>query len=44
VKIELKDEMAQLNIDTGKVKDEPDELTNQMQRLAVEVDIKAPRV
>jgi hypothetical protein len=40
VEIELEDEMMQLNIDTGKVKDEPDELTNQMQRLAIKVDIK----
>jgi uncharacterized protein YifE (UPF0438 family) len=31
-------------MDTGKVKDEPDELTNQMQWLAIEVDIKAPWV
>jgi hypothetical protein len=42
VKIEeLEDDMAQLQINAGQVKEEPHELTNQMQRLAREVDVKA---
>jgi hypothetical protein len=38
---ELEDDMAQLQINAGQVKEEPHELTNQMQRLAIEVDVKA---
>jgi hypothetical protein len=34
--------LVQLSIDTSKVKEEPNELTNQMQRPTIEVDIKAP--
>jgi uncharacterized coiled-coil protein SlyX len=41
---ELEDDLAQLQIDADKVKEEPHELTNQMQRLAIEVAIKAPWV
>jgi hypothetical protein len=37
---ELEDDMARLQIDTSKVKETPQELINQMQRLALEVDIK----
>jgi tRNA A37 threonylcarbamoyladenosine biosynthesis protein TsaE len=41
---ELEEDMAQLQIDAGRVKEEPHELTNQLQRLAIEVDIKTPWV
>jgi hypothetical protein len=41
---ELEDDTTQLQIDAGQVKEEPHELTNQLHRLSIEVDIKIPWV
>jgi hypothetical protein len=41
---ELEEDITQLHIDAGQVKEEPHGLTNQLERLASEVDIKTPWV
>jgi predicted nucleic acid-binding Zn-ribbon protein len=41
---ELEEDITQLHIDAGQVKEELHGLTNQLERLASEVDIKTPWV
>ncbi|MCI16223.1 hypothetical protein A2U01_0037365 [Trifolium medium] len=41
---ELKEEMVQLAIETGTIKEVPQDIEDKLKRLAIEVDIKAPWV
>ncbi|WJX73343.1 hypothetical protein P8452_57136 [Trifolium repens] len=38
---ELENEMAQLELETTQEEEEPEELTNQLKRLTIEVDVRA---
>ncbi|MCI62754.1 hypothetical protein A2U01_0084011, partial [Trifolium medium] len=41
---ELEEEMEQLSLETGTIKEVPQDIEDKLKRLAIEVDIKAPWV